>query len=85
MKHILFTTTRSRARAFADSMQHEHVSYTPEGQLVLAFLKDLERALARCPEEPEVLEGELVCEHEWQEQPGEPPVDTCSRCGEVRE
>lgn len=24
------------------------------------------------------------CDHEWQEQPGEPPVDTCSRCGATR-
>lgn len=25
------------------------------------------------------------CEHEWQEQPGEPPVDVCSKCGITRE
>jgi hypothetical protein len=25
-----------------------------------------------------------ACEHEWQEQPGEPAVDICSQCGEVR-
>ena len=24
------------------------------------------------------------CEHDWQEQPGEPPVDVCSSCGAVR-
>lgn len=24
------------------------------------------------------------CDHEWQEQPGEPPVDVCSRCGKER-
>jgi hypothetical protein len=24
------------------------------------------------------------CDHDWQEQPGEPPVDTCSRCGAER-
>lgn len=23
-------------------------------------------------------------EHNWQEQPGEPPVDVCNNCGEVR-
>lgn len=23
--------------------------------------------------------------HDWQEQVGEPPVDVCSQCGEVRE
>lgn len=34
----------------------------------------------------EVLEVRLMkCEHDWQEQPGEPPVDVCSRCGAVRE
>lgn len=27
----------------------------------------------------------LICEHEWAEQPGEPPVDVCVRCGEVRQ
>jgi hypothetical protein len=26
-----------------------------------------------------------TCEHDWQEQPGEPPVDVCSSCGAVRE
>lgn len=25
------------------------------------------------------------CEHDWQEQPGEPPVDVCNSCGAVRE
>jgi hypothetical protein len=25
-----------------------------------------------------------LCDHDWQEQPGEPPVDTCSNCGAVR-
>lgn len=25
------------------------------------------------------------CAHDWQEQPGEPPVDVCSSCGAVRE
>jgi hypothetical protein len=24
------------------------------------------------------------CDHDWQEQPGEPPVDTCSKCGGIR-
>lgn len=24
------------------------------------------------------------CKHDWQEQPGEPPVDVCIQCGEVR-
>lgn len=24
------------------------------------------------------------CEHDWQEQPGEPPIDVCSRCGKVQ-
>ncbi len=28
--------------------------------------------------------GENGCFHDWQEQPGEPPVDVCSSCGEVR-
>jgi len=28
---------------------------------------------------------ELECEHDFQEQPGVPPRDVCSRCGEVRE
>jgi hypothetical protein len=27
---------------------------------------------------------ETTCEHEWQEQPGEPPIDVCSRCGAVQ-
>lgn len=26
-----------------------------------------------------------VTPHDWQEQPGEPPIDVCSSCGEVRE
>lgn len=26
----------------------------------------------------------LPCDHDWQEQPGEPPYDVCSSCGEVR-
>lgn len=25
------------------------------------------------------------CDHNWQEQPGEPPVDVCNSCGLVRE
>jgi hypothetical protein len=25
-----------------------------------------------------------VCDHNWQEQPGEPACDVCSSCGEVR-
>ncbi len=25
------------------------------------------------------------CDHDWQEQPGEPPIDVCSSCGAVRE
>lgn len=25
------------------------------------------------------------CQHDWQEQEGEPPVDVCSSCGERRE
>lgn len=29
--------------------------------------------------------GHLLCDHDWQEQPGEPPVDVCSSCGAVRE
>jgi hypothetical protein len=24
------------------------------------------------------------CDHDWQEQPGEPACDTCPRCGAVR-
>jgi hypothetical protein len=24
------------------------------------------------------------CDHDWQEQPGEPPVDICNSCGAVR-
>ena len=28
--------------------------------------------------------AEAFCEHDWQEQPGEPPVDICSRCGKQR-
>jgi hypothetical protein len=24
------------------------------------------------------------CDHDWQEQPGEPPIDTCSKCGARR-
>ncbi len=26
-----------------------------------------------------------ACEHDWQEQPGEPPVDVCNQCGARRE
>lgn len=26
-----------------------------------------------------------ACSHEFQEQPGEPPVDVCPLCGEARE
>lgn len=74
MIEIIIKTTRSRARAMVDAMAHEHVSYTEEGQLVGAFLRDLDSALENEP-----------CAHEWDEQPGEPPVDTCSRCGAVRE
>lgn len=25
-----------------------------------------------------------TCNHDWQEQPGEPPVDVCPKCGAVR-
>lgn len=25
------------------------------------------------------------CEHQWEEQPGEPPVDVCPLCGARRE
>lgn len=25
-----------------------------------------------------------ACEHQWEEQPGEPPMDVCSSCGAVR-
>ena len=27
---------------------------------------------------------EARCVHDWQEQPGEPPIDTCSSCGAQR-
>jgi len=26
-----------------------------------------------------------ACDHQWEEQPGEPPVDVCTSCGERRE
>lgn len=29
-------------------------------------------------------ECHLDCDHQWEEQPGEPPVDVCTRCGSVR-
>ena len=29
-------------------------------------------------------DAEASCRHDWQEQPGEPPRDTCSLCGAVR-
>lgn len=28
--------------------------------------------------------GNPDCDHEWDEQPDEPPVDTCSKCGAKR-
>ena len=36
------------------------------------WAQDMEAMMATCP-------------HEWIEQPGEPPVDTCYRCGAVHE
>jgi hypothetical protein len=45
MLEVTVKTTRSRARAFLAVMQHEHISYSEEGQLMLAFLRDVERAL----------------------------------------
>jgi hypothetical protein len=27
----------------------------------------------------------IECNHDWQEQPGEPPVDVCPKCGASRE
>jgi hypothetical protein len=27
----------------------------------------------------------VPCEHEWEEQPGEPPKDVCIKCGDTRE
>ena len=27
----------------------------------------------------------LLCKHQWEEQPGEPPRDVCTSCGRVRE
>jgi hypothetical protein len=29
-------------------------------------------------------EARPKCDHDWQEQPGEPPVDVCYRCGATR-
>jgi hypothetical protein len=26
-----------------------------------------------------------LCDHQWEEQPGEPPVDVCPKCGAYRE
>lgn len=46
------------------------------------------KALERCERRVAELELELIqlkCQHEWQEQPGEPPVDCCFKCGKVRE
>lgn len=31
------------------------------------------------------LKIENACEHEWIEQPGEPPTDVCYHCGQKRE
>ena len=33
----------------------------------------------------DVLDEHSPCDHDWQEQPGEPPVDVCWHCGAVRE
>ena len=40
----------------------------------------LERRVAELERE----NSQLKCQHAWQEQPGEPPVDVCSSCGKVR-
>ena len=29
--------------------------------------------------------AQRTCEHDWQEQPGEPPIDVCPSCGAIRE
>jgi hypothetical protein len=34
------------------------------------------------------MDEEVECDeddHDWQEQPGEPPIDVCFKCGAVRE
>jgi hypothetical protein len=31
-----------------------------------------------------VLPPDLSCDHQWEEQPGEPPMDVCVKCGAVR-
>lgn len=55
---------------------------------------DLLRRIAAPQDDPTAIEQEIealfdrlgTCiEHDWQEQPGEPPVDVCSSCGETRE
>lgn len=42
------------------------------------------RICATCAEGHTCDPDDINCEHDWQEQPGEPPVDTCSHCGAVR-
>jgi hypothetical protein len=33
---------------------------------------------------PDRLRAIIECEHDWQEQPGEPPKDVCPKCGATR-
>jgi hypothetical protein len=46
-------------------------------------MKVAEKRIERLRER--VAEIEATCDHDWQEQPGEPPFDVCSNCGAVRE
>lgn len=47
-------------------------------KLMTAVMEKMNAVIAECTVVNE-------CEHDWQEQPGEPPVDTCFRCGAIRE
>ena len=44
-------------------------------------LNDINQLALEIGEEPPPA---IYCDHDWQEQPGEPPVDTCSHCGATR-
>jgi len=47
--------------------------------------RDVRQALAHALSGVAAFDVQIACDHQYEEQPGEPPIDVCTRCGDVKE
>lgn len=77
--------TRTRVEWVALGRKHlvEHPDRSPD--YYVGLLEAMNATLRGAGFPPATMAELKACEHDWDEQPGEPPVDVCTKCGDTRE